>query len=492
MAKQRSKPLPIGRQTRPSVFDGYAVGGSLVNGGLGVVARRSWDPGTAMVLEQLAKGGAKALQTFSQTMPLRMLRVLVQQHETAGMALSNDLSFTFAPSAARLVAVKDYKNGKGTVDESETAYLNRLWSRTSGLTQHTGTGAAITEGGYAGGMAGFQKTLARQHTTDGMSAVECVIGDDGVADIIDVDGLTFRWIDTNDGRLLQQSQSGVPTGWRTIDTSTVRVGAWNGSRQNPYGEPRFGRFLGVGLGDIAEQRSVRDWLYSQAWPRIAFEFPIEQWVQYATLNPNVCKGLGPNEGDLTATEWAEREVDMMQSVCEGLVSSDFIFMASGGKASALNVSASGQAELLDRRSLRLAQSLDHPPALLGFVYGGTQAYSSVQLRQYGAKLSGVAEDPDQAVVWVANTDLRARGVDMIAQVVREPIILTDALLDAQAREINTRVGFAWVDRGVITPNDNAIALSGSGIADATRAFAAAPTLGAALAPSTAGKDGAKA
>ncbi len=475
MTKARSNPprfRPGERQTRPGYFDGFKFGGLTVNGPLGIIPRRGWDPATSAFLERMAGGKAEAVRAAAETVPLRLLRVLVETHEIAGMALSNDLSFTFRPGAMRLVALKDYRGGKGAVDESETTYLDRLWNRTDGIARaETAAGSGPTGGGQGGGIEALQKTLARQQTTDGLSALECVIGADGVQDIIDFDPLSVRFRDTDGGRVVEQRQPDAADGWKPLDLTTVRVAAWNGSRENPYGAPRFGRFLGVGLADVAEQRSLRDWLHAMAWPRIAFEFPIQQWVEYARQNPDVLEGTAEDGGDLTATEWAEQQVQMMRGVCESLTSSDFIMMATGGSAKALNVSAGGQAELLAQRRLRVIQGLDHPPALVGVTDGGTQAYAGIQLRQYGGKLTGVAQDPDRAVEWIANLDLRARGVDMVARVEREPIVLTDALIDQQARQIEINNLLALVDRGIISPDDAAMALSGTGMFDKTRAYA---------------------
>ena len=477
MAKSRTRQNPLGlaatqRQTRPTYADGYGAGSFGVNGGLGVIPRRGFDPATTAFLEQLSKGGPSYFASVARTMPLRLLRVLVDTHEMAGMALSNDLAFTFRPGAMKVVAVKDYKNGKGTIDDSETAYLQRLWNRTEGLKRD----GEFIPGGQGSGLEGFQKTMATQQTTDGMSAVECVIGDDGVEDIIDFDPLSVQFVDTAQGRIAQQRQLGAKGGFKDLDLTTVRLGAWGGSRQNPYGGPRFGRFLGWGLGDTAEQRNVRDWLHAQAWPRIAFEFPIEQWTAYALANAETLLiGAGENGSDLTATEWAQNQVSVMLAVAEGLTSSDFIVMPKGGGASAVNVAlGSGVPEILVQRRLRGAQALDHPPALIGITDGGTQAYASVQLRQYGAKLTGVAADPDRTVEWIGNLDLRARGVDMIVRIEREPIVLTDALIDQQARQLEQRNGFELVDRGVLSPEDNATRLSGTGMYDMSRAYAASP------------------
>ena len=188
MAKSRSRNQLSGligrtRQTRAGYFDGFSVGGLSVNGVLGIIPRRGFDPASALFLERMANGKADTVRAFAETMPLRLLRVLLTTHEMGSMALSNDLSFTFRPGAMKVVAVKDYQNGKGTVDESETHYLRRLWNRMDGLSRaELIPGGGMLSGGQGSGLEGFQKTLARQQTTDGHGcALECVIGDDGVS-----------------------------------------------------------------------------------------------------------------------------------------------------------------------------------------------------------------------------------------------------------------------------------------------------------------------
>lgn len=472
MAKSRTRNILAGlngrgRQTRPGYFDGFSIGGLSVNGGLGIIPRRGFDPQSALFLEKMANGRAEAVRAFAETMPLRLLRVLLTTHEMGTMALSNDLAFTFRPGAMRVVAVKDYRKGKGVVDESETAYLDRLWDRLDGLGRQE-----LIPGGQGGGLEALQKALARQQTTDGLSALECVLGSDGVSDITDFDALSIRFRDTDEGRIVEQRQADAASGWKPLDLTTVRVSAWGGSRENPYGGPRLGAFLGVGLADVAEQRSLRDWLHAQAWPRLAFKFPIEQWTKYAQENPETGQGEAEDGGDLTPTEWAEREAMNMKATLDSLTSSDSIIMATGGEASTLNLSAgSGLGELLTQRRLRVAQSLDHPPALIGITDGGTQAYATVQLRQYGAKLTGVAHDPDRAIEWIANLDLRARGVDMIARVERKPIVLTDALIDQQARQLLINNILTLVDRGLMDPAEAALLLTGTGVFDKARVYA---------------------
>lgn len=458
-------PPPLKVQTRPTYYDGYAA-----NGGLGVVGRRGWDARTHAFIEEASNSGIIGLSTWAETAPLRLLEVLCVLHPAARMAQSNDAALAFGPEQTRIVAVKDYRKGKGSVDDDGTALLEELWKQYAKPVQDTPEAPILSA--EISGLMQLQRSLLRQTNRAGMMCMEAVLGrqGEGVADIRTFAPLSVRWEKKEKGLTLQQYQPGKDGGWKDLDLSTVMAVPWEGDGDNLYGEPRYGAFLSEALADIARRRSLRDWLHAAAWPRLAIDFPIEQVVQYAKDNPDVLIGKGKDGADLTAYEFARMEMQAYQEKLASLNSSDTL-LTPGGDKEVLNASnIGGLADVLQMERISLAQSLDQFPAAMGWTEGGTQAYTGFQLKAQADKYSSLRAFINGGPVAIANLHFRLLGIDMIARAESEPILLSDMLAYYQAQRERQAALFEQMDRGVISPEEVAISLSGTGMYDESRAY----------------------
>lgn len=477
MARKDAPNLAAGRQTRPETFDGATL-----TGGLGVVARQGWDARTAAFIELASSDGITGLTEWASLAPLHLLRVLIALNGMGQMALSNDLSLAFGPGDVRIVAVKDSRGGKGTVDDSETEVLSQLWKKYDpGKSNNSTTPEPQIAG--AGDMDGFTalcKTLGTQTNESGLYCFEGAIlrPSEGIGEIADFDPLSVRYRDTDKGRILEQRQrtrtDKKQPGWIPLEGPTIFCKPWLGAKTNPYGRPRYGAFLGTGLSWIRHQRNLDDWLHYAAWPRIVSLFPLDEQAQYAKENPDVL--VQADGTTLSASTYAMQKMVEYKQLLATMTSDDIILLVKGGTASSINPSdISGLSEVYHDLRLAVIQSLDQLPTMMGVTDGGTQAYASANGKLQAQKLEDFRAHVVAGPVALANLDLRLRGVDMIAKAEMKPILLSDLLAHQQAREIEIRNEFALVDRGMTSPEQAAMNLTGSGVFDASRVYQAVAT-----------------
>jgi hypothetical protein len=246
---------------------------------------------------------------------------------------------------------------------------------------------------------------------------------------------------------------------------------YRGSRENPYGIPRLGAFLTEGLADVYDQRNLADVMRAIAWPHLAFEFPVEQTIKFAMDNPDVLLSEG---AQLTPLQYAVMVFEAFVSKIETLKADDSFTLPSGAKANVLNAGEgmAGAVTVLEMRRLRLCQSLDHLPSLLGITDGGTLAYSSTQWKQYASKLEALRGFVNGILTRIANLHLRTLGLNLTARADTEPIQTTDRLNEARARAEEIRNALALVDRGYQSDDDAATQLTGGDVVDKARAQAA--------------------
>lgn len=452
--------LPRGPQTGPSYFDGYSANN------LGVVARRGWDGRTTAYLEDVRVSGVEGLRQWCQEAPLRLLEVLVDLHPMGQMADSNDKTLAFAPGSTRIVALKDYQTGRGTPDDDATRLIADMLDASGGITH-------------------LQHVMAAQVNIFGLAAIEVVIdrerGSLTTPHIVDIDPLSLRYRDTERGRVLEQRNHKARDGWQTLDTATIYHRAWMSDRKNPYGKPRYGAFLSEGLADIAEQRNLKDWLHAAAWPRLAFSFPFEEMAQYAEDHPEVLIGMGPEvdgvRGDLTASDWALGQMQAFAQKMATMKADDIILSPAGSDSKVLSAgSVTGLADVLEIRRLRVIQSLDQLPTLMGVTDGGTQAYALANWGTQSKKLATLRTIPNEGLVFAANLFLRLLGIDMIARADTEPIHSIDPLGDARARQQDIANELLLMDRGLQSPEEVALTLTGTGVFDLSRVYGASPTV----------------
>jgi hypothetical protein len=418
-----------GRQSAPDYYSPYT-------GGLAVVPRVGWDETTCGYWDGLrGEGkvtgtGVHALRSWAEEAPLRLLGVLIDAHPMAQMAISNDLALAFSPGDTRIVAAAT-QTDRETSPEG-TALIEDLWRRC--LPREIG------------GMTGLQRILGKQVTKYGAACVEAVparqVGG-GVAEVLDFSPLSIRYRDTADqGRILEQRQQGTPSGWKELSPLTCLAYPWDGSRENPYGTPRYRAFLSEGLADFGEQGRLNDVMKAIAWPHLAFEFPVEQTVKFALENPEALRGMGADGGDLTGLGYAETTFLTFVELMKRLLADDSIFMPLGTKANVLNAGQGleSMSSAFERRRIRICQSLDHLPNLLGITDGGTLAYASVQWRHYAGKIEALRGFVNHILVAVANLHLRLLGLPLVARAEVTPLQSSDRMADAQAdwQEMKTR------------------------------------------------------
>lgn len=454
--------LPKGAQTIPNYADGYMVNS------LGVIPRRGWDQRTTVYIEECTTHGYEGIRKWAGEAPLRLLEVLFDLHGMAQMAMENDVTLAFAPDSTRFVAVKDYRQGRGTIDDDVTAnVLDNLWKPYAPPKGESDLSAEVA------GLLQIQHTALRHTNIFGMYGIEAVIrdGESGVSEIPDIDPLSLRYVQEENRRLLQQHNNKAKDGWKTLVPATVLVRSWWGDRKNPYGRARCGGFLSEGLSDVGRQRNVGDWMQAAAWPRLAFDFPFEEMAEWAAIHSEVLIGKGKDGGDLLPAEWAMSQMQTFAEKLATLKADDTILSPKGSKAQMLSAGAvSGVAEILKEQRLRICQSLNQLPNLMGITDGGTQAYAAVQWETQVKKLQTLQAFINDGLIAIANLHLRLMGIDMIARVEVKPIraIDVEALANARATEIQNEL--TLVDRGFQSPEDASMRLTGTGVFDLTRVY----------------------
>jgi hypothetical protein len=248
-----------------------------------------------------------------------------------------------------------------------------------------------------------------------------------------------------------------------LPAETIWLEGRDRTRVNPYGKARCMSFVAEAIADIAQNRAVNDGLRGAFFSRLAITIPWQQWAQYARENPKILK-----RGDKTLTPetYADEMTEKFHEIVASMLADDYLFLGEGADAKPLNVTLQGVSDLLDRRRLRLCQSLHQYPALLGIDTGTSlSSSSSVQVQIACEKLELLRAAANRGLVWLSNWWLRAQGLDMKARAENEPIRVRDlkALAEARAAEIANEESL--VRAGYHTGEDAAMTLTGTGIAD---------------------------
>lgn len=417
-------------QTRPDYF-------RFTGSGLGIIPRRGWDVATNRWLLASA-ASADGLRGFLANAPNRVLQVLADTHPYFSLARSNDLALAFSPGDTRILA--ETPGAAAEANAAETQDLSGLWDKAEG------------------GELGLQSACYDSLSTCGMVVIECVPGPrgQGVSQILTVDPLTCRFVDNTDGtRTLQQQQTG---GWVDLDPNRVKAFAYHGTRDNPYGIPRWSAALTEGLRDFQRQGHLDDILYSVAWPRITAGFPFNETVKFAEDNPQLRTGQGPIDSvsglprDQTPVEYAFAEFSAFKTALMEKRHDDAFAYFKDGVISILS-GGDGLASLqgtLDGQRLRLITGLHQLTALMNIDLGGTLAFSSTQFKAYAKKLEALrAIICGQIMVWIASLHLQWQGLALVARADYEPIQTSDAYVDQQTRQLEIENDFELFDNGLI-------------------------------------------
>jgi hypothetical protein len=434
-------------------YSGYTPGNSL-----GIVPRGAGfsDPVSLHMIETATRSGAWGLAQAAEELPLHLLAVLADIHPLGAMALENDIALAGGEGNTRIVAVKDHKAGKGTIDDDATALLTAWLQR-------------------EGGVSHWQSLFIAQRATVGLAGVEFWRDQDGEYHAADFDPLSVVYTgeEGRDGRPIAKqrrfsalSPLNSTADLVTLPADTVWLNARRRTRANPYGKARYMAFVAEAIADIAQNRSVNDGLRGAFFSRLAITIPWQSWCEYARTNPKI---LQRGDKKLTPEQYADEQAERFQEMVASMLADDYMFLGEGADAKPLNVTLDGVSDLLDRRRLRVCQSLHQYPTLLGIDTGTSLSSSSgVQLVTACEKLEFERAAANAGVLFLANWFLRAMGLDMIARAENEPIAIRDlkALAEARAAEIANEESL--VRAGYRTGEDSAVILTGTGVADPER------------------------
>lgn len=495
--------MPNSPLTKPAPFDG-----TYVSGGVGVVARRQQDPMLSGLCDAAARlglglwgqnttpdnaGAAWANSPFfllsymAATTPLRLLRLMLAQDGTAQMAQGIESALAFGAGKARFVAVKDWRTGRGTIDDDATAELERvlrLYQSQSADSRLAAEGMLVP-GTIPSGLPLLLHAADRINDT-GQACFEA-IGDVGVGltEIRDFDPLSCRYRDsevTIQGggkrtvRFFEQQQPdarrnerrGFVDGWQALLGPGICTVAWKAGTDNPYGVPRSGAALSYLLRKAARRRDLGDWLHNVAWPKVIVEQMVSALFNLVAANPELLQGSGEEGDDLSASEWVGQQVSMMQDKLLGMRADD-IWTIGEGKAYSINPSGiQGLTDVLQMERLEEIQSLNVLPALVGVTDGGTQAYAEVQWLAQTESLSLLAAYAAAGPVAIGNYHFRLLGEDIVVRAEFDRLPPIDPQKAAEARQTITDIEEKLAIIGVNAEDDFALRVSESGAADPAR------------------------
>lgn len=434
------------------VYTGYAPGNSL-----GIVPRGAGfsDPVSIRMIDKATRCGAWGLAQAAEQLPLHLLGVLLDIHPLGAMAMENDIALAGGEGNTQIVALKDYQSGTGTIDDDATAALTQWIER-------------------EGGVSYWQGLFIQQFQGIGLAGVEFWRDEDGEYHPGDFDTLSVVYTgrEYKNGKPIpfqrKYGSLGSAVGSGDLDElpgDTVWLEGRGRTRANPYGKARCMSFIAEAIADIAQNRSVNDGLRGAFFSRLAITIPWQQWAQYARDNPKILKRPG-TEKSISPEQYADEMTEKFHELVSGMLADDYMFLGEGATAQALNVTLQGVSDLLDRKRLRVCQSLHQYPTLLGIDTGTSLSSSSnVQLTTACEKLELLRAAANRGLVWLANWWLRAQGLDMKARPENEPIRVRDlkALAEARAAEIANEESL--VRAGYRTGEDAAMTLTGTGVAD---------------------------
>lgn len=499
------------RLSQPTPFDG-----GLLFGGVGVLPRRQQDPILSGVADAALRlglphlGGAAGagfggavdprfalLSYFAQTVPLRLLRIMLAQDGTAQMAAGIEAALAFGAGKVRFVAVKDWRTGRGVIDVSGTAEIERVYS----LYQAGDTRAQTNDVNLPGGIvapsaipAGLPMLL---HAADRLNDTGQVCfeatGDvgTGVTGIYDFDPLYCRYRDAKLSRpdarhatgerrktirVFEQQQDGAKPdartgaveGWRVLGGPGIASISWKGSTDNPYGGPRNGAALAYLLRKTARRRDLGDWLHNVAWPKVIIEQAVSAMFALVTEHPELLEGTAEDGGNLDASEWVAARVQEITANLTRL-SSDSVWVIGEGKAYTVNPSdISGLTDVFKMERIEEIQSLNMLPSLVGVTDGGTQAYAEVQWLAEVQTLALLSAYSSAAPVQLGNYHFRLLGEDLVVRAEFDDLPPLAPQASAAARQTINAIEEHLAAIGVNSSEDLALRLSGTGANDPKR------------------------
>ncbi len=510
------------RLTKPAPYDG-----SSGFYGVGVIARRQQDPvltglndaalrlglsgygvGTGLGGEYAAQFAARgidsgqwALAHLAETSPLHLLRALLAQDGTAQMAGRFESALAFGAGNIRFVAVKDWRKGRGVIDDDGTAEVNRVFSlyqanETRPLQGLQNSEATITLPGSPTAPSAIPAALplllhSKERINDTGHVLFEATGELGlgVTGIYDFDSLncryrdaeinapdrryrenerkrTYRVLEHRDKDAKEDKRIGQVDGWRILSGPGIASVAWEASTDNPYGVPRDGAALAYLLRKSARRRDIGDWLHNIAFPKIIVEQAISLLMKLAGEHPELLRKADGTSYE--SAEWVALQSERIRNKVNSLKNDDVWFLGEG-KVYDINPSGiNGLTEILTMERLEEIQSLNFLPALLGVTDGGTQAYSEVQWLAQTKGLSLLSAYCSAAPVHIGNYHFRLLGEDLVIRAEFDTLPPIDPQKTAEARKLVMEIEQHLAVIGVNSAKYFAQRMSGSGAVDLPR------------------------
>lgn len=422
------------RQSEPQGFNRYA------QGGFTVIPRRG-------VTHDLCD--SFSVQRMAQGSPLRLLKILPDLHPAVGLALSNALRLSCAPSDVKILAQRLDDGKDDALEQKGNAALESLWeSLPSDI----------------GGFDGLLKQLVQEDILTGLCCVEAVPGKrlQGVAEVWPVDSLSIAFKrDADTGRIVPLQKQigykpGVPhdLGYARLDPETFFWHASDSMVDDPYGRAQYGPAVAECLADIAMMKDLRDAVHNSAWPRLAFSFNWNETYKVAKEQYNL--------QEPKATEWVEERFNDLKSMVADFRPDDSIFHPSDADVKGLTPGDGFQAikPVLEFLQGRVMQSLKAFPSLMGIALGNTETYGSIQWKVYALGLESSRDSVIAPLLKVANLHFRLLGLPLKAVAKIERIQTSDAIADAKAEAQKIENGVRKVQTGIWTMNEYSREITG--------------------------------
>ncbi|HEY3265539.1 MAG TPA: hypothetical protein VGM37_01335 [Armatimonadota bacterium] len=432
-----------GRQTSPTGFSPYSTGGA------GIIPRRGLERPDALL-------NRFDLAAQAVANPQRLLMLLRSMHPTLSQATSSVLGMLCPPGDIKIVGTLESAEGEGddAEDPKATEILRDFFD---GLPSEIG------------GVEGLAATGILSLLFTGMTCLEAVPGPSGtgVAALWPVDSLTV-WFGRKekDAPLTPfqlQTQSGDP--WKELDTETFHWADLPKFADEAYAEALYAPALNECLADVRLMQDLRDAFHHTAWPRVAFSIDLSMLIEFAKEKLKMTAEKATEWGMARYAEFVEKADDMKADDTLFLPGNGKIDILEGGRGFGNNTA------VMDVFARRLTQSLKTLPIFLGINDSTTETQATVQFAVQALILEQLRATAVSVIVWAANLHLRLLGNPAKAKAVYEAIRTTDALVEAQTDQIRLNVNKELVRLGAITPDEFARRMTGSGMADKSKAGA---------------------
>ena len=446
--RRQAEPPPSQRETQPANF--FPLG----PGGVYPIYRRN-------LLSPYAMSLNATLSAFGSTSPLRVLLPLADIDPDVGLAVDNVLTLICSPDDTKIVAMETSEPGRGDAakNEDDTASLDALWQSLPS---------------EIGGLNGLMAQLAMLTCFTGIASCEAVPGPlfQGVHRIWPVDSFTLlfgRHAQADDLIPYQRQnyttvnqfndQYPIP-GYKQLNPITFCWNSWQPWVDEPYGRAMMAPAVAEVLKNMAMIQDLRDCIKHTAWPRGSVG------VNTLTLYKIATEVLGfrDTKDDPAASNWVAEQFKQLVSTIQGLKSDDWIVTeASGTLGLHPGGNMNGIVLILKELELRVVRATKMLPVMMAMSPGKTETHTTVEWQVFAKRMEALRAFILNPILRAANLHLRLQGKTSIAAAVYEKIRSTDAYLEAQTESLNIANAVKKVYYGMWTPDDAAIAITGSGM-----------------------------